>query len=119
MDQPDSCTHCGANLGPADLDKPACPYCGTAHPHIAKARQQVEALRQVFAMGGMPGMLPPPAVAPSPWPQHGEPGQSPAPPLANFGLVAPPPPRRGTSASIVIALVMVVLSVLVALLMIS
>ena len=52
MDPPDSCTHCGANLGPADLDKPACPYCGTAHPHIARARQRVEALRQVFAMGG-------------------------------------------------------------------
>ena len=110
MDQPDSCTHCGANLGPADLDKPACPYCGTAHPHIAKARQQVEALRQVFAMGGMPGVTPPPAVAPSPWPQQGAPGQpsSPPPGFGFFPAGPPPPPPRTSAAPLWIVIAVMV-----------
>lgn len=78
MMQSTRCNYCGANLGPADLDQPACPYCKTVHPHVAQARVQVEGLRQVFAQGGMPGMMgmmPPPGApgatgAPSPWQHH-------------------------------------------------
>lgn len=52
-----NCAHCGANLGPADLQRPACPYCGTVHPHVAAAAQKVEVLKQLLATG--PGGVPP------------------------------------------------------------
>lgn len=51
-----SCAHCGANLGPADLQRPACSYCGTVHPHVAAAAQKVEVLKQLLATG--PGGVP-------------------------------------------------------------
>lgn len=97
MSEATRCTYCGANLGPADLDQPACPYCKTTHPHVAQARRQVEGLRQVFAQGGAPGMMgmmPPtgsfgPPGAPSPWQQH--PG---GPPVAFPGYHLPSTPRR-------------------------
>lgn len=112
------CHYCGANLGPADLDQPACPYCKTVHPHVAQARRQSEALRQVFAQGGMPGMMgvmPPPGAAgqpgaPSPWQQ-----QPMGMPLAPPGPL-PMPPRRAAAGwlPLVIGLLMVMAGVVAA-----
>lgn len=101
MQAPTSCAHCGANLGPADLDKPACVYCGTAHPHVAEARQRVEALRQVFAQGVFPGATPP-GQGPSPWPSHVPPPILPP----SFGVMPPPPPV-GVSRIVVFNVVLV------------
>ena len=114
MSEATRCSYCGANLGPGDLDQPACPYCKTTHPHVAQARRQVEGLRQVFAEGGMQGMMgmaPPPGApgqphVPSPWQQH--PGGS---PVAFQSFHLPPSPRRTYPAVIFVALGLVVMLV--------
>lgn len=93
------CPTCGAPLGAADLNKPACPYCGTVHPHVARAAQKVEEVRQAMALGpgGVPvvlqGMLGPIGPAPPPGSPVAGPG---GPPIAGgpmgspyFGYTAP------------------------------
>ena len=81
-----SCPHCGANLGPADLQRPACPYCGTVHPHVAAAAAKVEVLKQLLAPGpggvpavfsGMVGAAPPATGHP----MHGGPPMQPMQPM--------------------------------------
>ncbi|MCY1071213.1 hypothetical protein OV090_41105 [Nannocystis sp. RBIL2] len=115
MNAPVSCTNCGSNLGPADLDKPACQYCGTAHPHVAEARQKVEALRQVFALGIVPGATPP-AAPPSPW----QGAQVPAPPvLPQFGAPPPPPPAASAAMIMHVAVIVIVIIAAVMVFMLS
>lgn len=67
-----TCATCGAPLGAADLNRPSCPYCGSLHPHVARAAQKVEEVKQAMALGpgGVPvvlqGMLGPSGPAPPP-----------------------------------------------------
>lgn len=51
-----NCPRCGAALGDADLHSPNCRYCGAVHPHMARAAEKVEIVKQLLAPGpnGMP-----------------------------------------------------------------
>lgn len=59
MNAPLTCPNCGSVLSGADLQNPNCRYCGAAHPHIAQASAQVEAVKQAMAIGpgGVPNVL--------------------------------------------------------------
>lgn len=50
------CTNCAAPLAGADLDQPSCRFCGAMHPHIARAAEKVEIVKQMLAPGpnGLP-----------------------------------------------------------------
>lgn len=51
-----SCPRCGAHLADADLQNPNCRYCGALHPHMARAAEKVEVVKQLLAPG--PGGMP-------------------------------------------------------------
>jgi hypothetical protein len=54
-----NCPNCGAALGPADLQQPACRHCAAMHPHVAQAAAKVEVVKQLLAPGpgGVPAAL--------------------------------------------------------------
>lgn len=54
-----NCSNCSAPLEGADLERPNCRFCGAVHPHIARAAEKVEVVKQLLAPGpnGMPVAL--------------------------------------------------------------
>lgn len=90
-----NCPTCGAALSGADLEKPACHYCGTVHPHIARAAEKVEVVKQLLAPGpggvpaAMQGMFPPGMLpgAPMPGAPPGQPGMVPQRVFVSNGMV--------------------------------
>lgn len=74
------CPQCGATLGAQDLQLKACRFCGAMHPHVARAAEKVEIVKQMMqpGPGGIPaamqGMV-------QPWqammPNYGAPPQQP------------------------------------------
>ena len=109
-DEQIKCPQCGAALGPADLQMKACRYCGTMHPHVARAAEKVELVKQMLAPGpgGIPaamqgmvapwaGMMPNYGAPPQQPPYPGGPGAPPpfGGPMANTGYA---PPMYGAPA---------------------
>jgi hypothetical protein len=95
------CSHCGANLTPADLMLPSCRYCGTALPHQVAAAQQSALVQQMLQDRNGDGI--PDAFAPMvhgalggpPGPYAGPPPGTPAIQVGPFGapvLGSPPAP---------------------------
>ncbi len=87
-DEQIKCPQCGAALGPADLQMKACRYCGTMHPHVARAAEKVELVKQMLAPGpgGIPAAM---QGAIAPW----------AGMMPNYGAPPPQPPYPGAPAA--------------------
>lgn len=100
-----NCSNCSAPLEGADLERPNCRFCGAVHPHIARAAEKVEVVKQLLAPGpnGMPvalaammghtGATPPPGGHGvggfAGGPAGGPMGAYGAPPAGGFGQHAP------------------------------
>ncbi len=92
------CPQCGAVLGAEDLQLKACRYCGAMHPHVARAAEKVELVKQMMAPGpggvpaAMQGMVAPWAAM---MPNYG------VPPQGHPGAQGAPPPVMISAGGVV------------------